>query len=70
VFCSDLLDMAPKGGFRAKIHMLGAFDDDQSFNGVIQDPYYVSFISSLRGLDSLVSRDLYTYLTPSTDIPY
>jgi len=37
---SNLKFMAPKKEYKAKLYLLGTFDDDKSFNSIIEDPYY------------------------------
>lgn len=41
LFCSDLKRMAPKTPHKAELLLLGKFDDDKSYGGIIEDPYYV-----------------------------
>ena len=36
----DLERMAPSHEHKAQLLMLGTFDDNQSFGGIIEDPYY------------------------------
>ena len=40
--------MAPKKEYKAKLYLLGTFDDDKSFNSIIEDPYYVSLLRCLK----------------------
>ena len=57
----DLERMAPRKSYKAELLMLGRYDDDKSFNEIIEDPYYVSASSvSVRAALSLL-------LSKSTD---
>lgn len=53
---ADLRDLAPKGGFKAKIDLLGNYDYNET--NIIHDPYFVSYIHTILNLYFLTKCDI------------
>ena len=48
---SNLERLAPAKAHKAQIQLLGSYDSDQSFGGIITDPYHVRVIAVLWKLN-------------------
>lgn len=57
----DLKSMAPTS-HKAKIFMLGTFDNDKSYNGIIEDPYYGGGAEEFREVHDQCKRSCINFL--------
>lgn len=58
---SNLKSMAPSS-YKAKIFLLGSFDDDKSYNGIIEDPYFGGGEEEFREVHDQCKRSCINFL--------